>query len=157
MAPPDPTSQDQGRIFSRHVKEQCWQKASEVPGRDPARWRLDAAGNPVLSRLRGCDGCLCHEYDHIIPFSKGGPSSLQNCQILQTRPNRMKGNEEDDPAKLRAYSCARKWNEREMDMAEMAVYGGVLREGLQCRCKSNMELLQAFNAYGKKPALPDCP
>ena len=39
-----------------------------IPGRDPARWRLDAVGNPVLYLLRGCHGTLCHEYDHIMPI-----------------------------------------------------------------------------------------
>ena len=30
-------------------------------------------------------------------FSKGGRSVLENCQILQQRVNRFKGNEDDDP------------------------------------------------------------
>lgn len=60
--------------------------------------------------MRGCDGCLCHEYDHIIPFSKGGHTEVNNCQLLQTRVNRYKGNELNDPKKLTTYSCARNFN-----------------------------------------------
>lgn len=134
-----------------------------MPGRDPKRWRIDPAGNVVSYKLRGCDGCLCHEYDHIIPFSKGGKSTLENCQILQTRPNRLKGNEPNDPEKLVAYSCARKWSQAELDMVEMAMYGGLDREGLRCRNRSNMEVFEAFKAIAmsrtssRKPVLPDCP
>lgn len=48
-------------------------------GRHPDRWRLDALGNPVLKVLKGCEGPFCHEYDHIIPYSKGGKTELYNC------------------------------------------------------------------------------
>ena len=61
-------------------------------GRHPDRWRLDAVGNPVFRYLKGCMGPLCHEYDHIIPFSKGGQTTIENCQILQTHVNRFKSN-----------------------------------------------------------------
>lgn len=40
-------------------------------GRDPERWRVDPVGNVVCAKLTSCEGCLCHEYDHIVPFSKG--------------------------------------------------------------------------------------
>lgn len=67
------------RIFTKTQKEICWNNAPTIPGRDPARWRIDAVGNPVLSLLRGCHGALCHEYDHIVPFSKGGKTEVSNC------------------------------------------------------------------------------
>lgn len=59
------------RIFDEKMRTLCWQKADVVPGRDPERWRKDTAGNVVCRRLTRCDGCLCHQYDHIQPFSKG--------------------------------------------------------------------------------------
>lgn len=128
MAPAE-FSEGDLRIFTRLMKEECWKKvngrrcpqlatlmsivqAPLVPGRDPERWRLDAAGNVVAYRLRGCEGCLCHEYDHIVPFSKGGRTEVSNCQILQTRANRYKGNEENDVTKLVGYSCARTYSGR---------------------------------------------
>jgi hypothetical protein len=52
------------------VKQQCWEKAEKIPGRDPERWRRDALGNIVFRKLVGCPGCLCHDYDHILPYSK---------------------------------------------------------------------------------------
>ena len=129
------------RIFSRWLKEACWSKATELPGRDPNRWRLDAAGNPVCKQLRGCLGCLCHEYDHIVPFSRGGLTTLENCQILQTRVNRYKGNADDVPyGQLRSWSCSYQFNQQELDVVEMAVYGDIKRPGRSCRCKSFFEL-----------------
>ncbi|PIN21163.1 hypothetical protein CDL12_06147 [Handroanthus impetiginosus] len=70
------------RFFDSKTKSMCWNKAKQVPGRDPDRWRIDAAGNIVCKCLHSCQGCLCYEYDHIIPFSRGGQSVVENCQIL---------------------------------------------------------------------------
>lgn len=58
------------RSFPYSVKQQCWEKAEKIKGRDPDRWRRDALGNTVFRKLVGCPGCLCHDYDHIIPYSK---------------------------------------------------------------------------------------
>lgn len=58
------------RSFPYSVKQQCWEKAEKIKGRDPDRWRRDALGNIVFRKLVGCPGCLCHDYDHIIPYSK---------------------------------------------------------------------------------------
>lgn len=58
------------RSFPYSVKQQCWEKAEKVKGRDPDRWRRDALGNIVFRKLVGCPGCLCHDYDHILPYSK---------------------------------------------------------------------------------------
>lgn len=111
----------------------CWNKATIVPGRDPDRWRIDAAGNIVCKRLHTCQGCLCFEYDHIIPFSKGGESVADNCQILQTRVNRLKSNKNDiDQGLLRGYSCDIKFSAEQLDIIEMAVYGSIVRPGKQC-------------------------
>ncbi|KAL0421900.1 UNVERIFIED_CONTAM: hypothetical protein Slati_3212900 [Sesamum latifolium] len=58
------------RSFPYSVKQQCWEKAEKIKGRDPDRWRRDPLGNIVFRKLVGCPGCLCHDYDHIIPYSK---------------------------------------------------------------------------------------
>ncbi|CAI9112069.1 OLC1v1012444C1 [Oldenlandia corymbosa var. corymbosa] len=71
------------RSFPYSVKQQCWEKEDKIRGRDPDRWRPDPLGNTVFRKLVGCPGCLCHDYDHIIPYSKGGQSTLENCQVLQ--------------------------------------------------------------------------
>lgn len=116
--------QPEDRLFDKKQKEQCWAQSPKVPGmhvavfmtnfffffdwlhflenkgRDPERWRIDAAGNIVLRKLTGCMGCLCYgkivqyyctivkhllfviDYDHIVPYSKGGKTEVPNCQIL---------------------------------------------------------------------------
>ncbi|XP_062198461.1 uncharacterized protein LOC133901197 isoform X1 [Phragmites australis] len=58
------------RSFPYVVKQQCWEKAERVPGRDPERWRRDALDKVVFRKLVGCPCSLCHDYDHIIPYSK---------------------------------------------------------------------------------------
>lgn len=54
---------------------------------------------------------------------------------------RFKGNEGNDTQKLHGYSCYKRFDEREMDVIEMAVYGSVKRADLDCRCRSVMEMV----------------
>ena len=61
------------------MKEECWKKSTIMIGRNPDRWRIDPYGNPVLKHLKGCRGPLCHDYDHINPYSKGGKTNVENC------------------------------------------------------------------------------
>lgn len=87
---------------------------------------MDPFGNPVMYALRGCAGRYCHEYDHIIPYSKGGHTVLENCQILQTSINRLKSNRTDISfAEFRMKSPGSYFNEDEMDAVEKLVYGNV--------------------------------
>ncbi|KAJ4791469.1 hypothetical protein LUZ62_042715 [Rhynchospora pubera] len=130
------------RAFDVKARAECWKKADVVPGRHPERWRQDPAGNVVCKRFWNCHGCLCYEYDHIVPFSKGGESTADNCQILQTRVNRLKSNKEwIGKAELQGFSCDIKFSDKELDIIEMAVYGDVIRPGNQCRCRTVAEML----------------
>ncbi|XP_068655475.1 uncharacterized protein [Aristolochia californica] len=138
------------RFFDAKAKELCWQKADFVTGRHPERWRKDVAGNVVCKRFFNCQGCLCYEYDHIIPYSKGGESSAENCQILQTRVNRFKSDKEWlDRSELENFSCDIKFTDKELDIIEMAVYGDVIRPGNRCRCRTVAEMLGQYRP--KKP------
>lgn len=127
------------RSFPHDVKEACWAKAETVKGRDPARWRRDPLGNIVFRKLVGCQGCLCHDYDHIVPYSKGGPSTLDNCQILQAPANRAKGarmNVSKSELQQRSAYCT--LTGREMDFVELSAYNNVRRikddeGGIGCR------------------------
>ncbi|XP_075484196.1 photosystem II stability/assembly factor HCF136, chloroplastic-like isoform X2 [Primulina tabacum] len=122
------------RFFDSETKKMCWDKAKVVLGRDPDRWRMDAVGNIVCKGLHTCQGCLCYEYDHIIPFSSGGESVIENCQILQTRVNRLKSNKNGfDQILLKGYSCNIKFSNEELDNIEMAVYGSIIHPGNKCR------------------------
>ncbi|KAK8265825.1 hypothetical protein V6Z11_D12G202600 [Gossypium hirsutum] len=114
------------RSFPYSVKQQCWEKADKVKGRDPDRWRRDAVGNIVFRKLVGCPGCLCHDYDHIIPYSKGGKSTLENCQVLQATVNRSKGNRTElSRADLIQKSSYCRVSGRDMDLIELSAYGNV--------------------------------
>ncbi|XVF09053.1 hypothetical protein REPUB_Repub07fG0057900 [Reevesia pubescens] len=114
------------RSFPYSVKQKCWEKAEKVKGRDPDRWRRDAVGNIVFRKLVGCPGCLCHDYDHIIPYSKGGKSTLENCQVLQATVNRSKGNRtEFSRADLIQKSSYCRVSGRDMDLIELSAYGNV--------------------------------
>ncbi|WOL12463.1 hypothetical protein Cni_G21230 [Canna indica] len=116
------------RSFPYGVKQQCWEKAEKVKGRDPDRWRRDALGNTVFRKLVGCPGCLCHDYDHIIPYSKGGKSTLDNCQVLQATVNRSKGNKiEISKSELIQKSAYCRVSGRDMDLLELSAYGNVRR------------------------------
>lgn len=114
------------RLFTPKQKELCWNKAKKIPERDPDRWRYDASGNAVVKALRGCQGPLCHEYDHIVPFSKGGGTTVRNCQILQTYTNRYKGNRVDmDEEKMKIKSIKMSMTQYDMDLIEESIYGNV--------------------------------
>ncbi|GAA0139772.1 hypothetical protein LIER_01253 [Lithospermum erythrorhizon] len=133
------------RSFDTKAKSICWSKADVVAGRHPERWRKDAAGNVVCKRFFNCLGCLCFEYDHILPFSKGGESVAENCQILQTRVNRLKASKDDlDVDRLKDFSCDVQFTDKELDIIEMAVYGDVIRPGNQCRCRTVAEMLGKY-------------
>lgn len=121
------------RSFPVEVKEQCWQKAEVVKGRDPSRWRRDPVGNLVFRKLVGCSGCLCYDYDHILPYSKGGTSTLDNCQVMQATANRAKGNRKDvSKSELAQKSVCCRLSGRDMDMMEISAFGDVHHETGGC-------------------------
>ncbi|NP_001168386.1 uncharacterized protein LOC100382155 [Zea mays] len=131
-----PPSASEPRSFSYAVKQQCWEKAERLPGRDPERWRRDALGNIVFRKLVGCPGCLCHDYDHIVPYSKGGKSTLENCQVLQATVNRSKGNKtEISKSELIQKSAYCRVSGRDMDLVELSAYGNVRRGPDSGGCK----------------------
>ncbi|KAL3617960.1 hypothetical protein CASFOL_038281 [Castilleja foliolosa] len=124
------------RSFPHSVKQQCWEKAEKIKGRDPERWRRDPLGNLVFRKLVGCPGCLCHDYDHIVPYSKGGKSTLENCQVLQATVNRSKGNRtEMSKSDLIQKSAYCRVSGRDMDLLELSAYGIVRRGQDSGGCK----------------------
>ncbi|XP_062116530.1 uncharacterized protein LOC133830560 isoform X2 [Humulus lupulus] len=124
--PSSSSSNSNPRSFPYSVKQQCWEKAEKIKGRDPDRWRRDSLGNIVFRKLVGCPGCLCHDYDHILPYSKGGQSTLENCQVLQATVNRSKGNRTElSRAELIQKSSYCRVSGRDMDLLELSAYGNV--------------------------------
>ena len=136
-------------------------------GRDPDRWRLDAYGNPVNKFFKGCFGVFCYEFDHIQPFSKGGLSTVDNCQILNTYLNRVKSNRtEIGYVEFKKGLPEFDWSEPELDVIERAVYGNVSRpeigDYVKRRGGEKLEpvpglLKDPFVRFvdGKPPTLPD--
>lgn len=122
-------SRSEPRSFPHDVKEACWRQAAVVKGRDQERWRRDALGNLVFRKLVGCQGCLCYNYDHVVPYSKGGKSSLENCQVLQTAANSAKGARTSvSTTELMQRSTYCRLSGRDMDMMELSAYGDVHHE-----------------------------
>lgn len=100
--------------FSTTVKDLCWEICKRVSGRDPARWRQDAIGTPVMTALHGKEGLAGWHYDHIIPKSSAKKmpkdaqaklSELSNCQILQSRANKKKQAKVLHPDVLKNLAC----------------------------------------------------
>ncbi|CAI7903995.1 unnamed protein product [Closterium sp. NIES-54] len=120
------------------------------------RWRVDAAGNTVGRRFNACMGCLCYEFDHIVPYSKGGPTSVENCQVLQTRVNRFKSDKDQlSPQEYSHASCHLTLTDKDLDLVEMAVYGDVVRPGMQCRVTTVAEAMGVLPpAPRRRPTKP---
>ena len=88
------------RDFSEEVKLKCWDKADLIMGRDPARWRYDRIGTPVMKDFHGKNGLCGWQYDHDTPVSRGGTSELSNCQVMQTMANKSKSSRVHLPDRL---------------------------------------------------------
>ncbi|XP_050901609.1 sulfite exporter TauE/SafE family protein 3-like [Lathyrus oleraceus] len=79
-----------------------------------------------------------------------GESTADNCQILQSRVNRLKSDKyQIDSDKLKGYSCDINFTDKELDIIDMAVYGDVIRPGNQCRCRTVDEMLGKFKCISK--------
>lgn len=127
--------------------------------------------------LTGCDGLFCHEYDHIVPYAKGGQTSVENCQVLQTRVNRYKRDLPALPEQYKHWSATlhhRKSMQNDddvLDWVEMAVYGDVRRAEpgplpklavayTVCRCKSAVEMVsgtgKSTSRYDRYKSIDPC-
>lgn len=71
----------------------------------------------------------------------------ENCQILQTRVNRLKSDKNGiDQKLLEGYSCDIKFSDEQLDMTEIAVYGSVIRPGRQCIVGSISSLIGKYSS-----------
>ncbi|KAI3884542.1 hypothetical protein MKX03_020525 [Papaver bracteatum] len=125
-------NQEKPRFFDAKAKSLCWEKADLLIGRHPDRWRRDAVGNIISKRFDNCEACLCYKYDQIVPLSKGGEFTAENCQILQSRVYRYKSDEDNlNKSKLKRFSthAANFLTDKELDIIEVWVYGDVILPG----------------------------
>lgn len=68
-----------------------WDKAKEIPGRDPEMYRQDPYGNVMYRASYGQNSSMGWVVDHIKPKSRGGTDTLRNLQALNTKVNLTKG------------------------------------------------------------------
>ena len=89
---------DKRRIFSPIQKEQIWNNAEKVVDFDPTQFRYDMA-NCLVSNLftynkaitpNEYQKMLAFEYEHVIPYSKGGSTTTKNGALLNAFFNRSK-------------------------------------------------------------------
>jgi len=101
--------------------------------------------------------CAEDSLDVKAAFAMSGETQVNNCQILQSRVNRFKSNRSDLAGNdLKQFSCDLKFSDKELDVIEMAVYGNVVRPGLQCKCKSVAESLGTALYKQKGPDVSSC-
>ena len=79
-------------MATKRQKEQAWNNARPISGKNPNLYRRDSAGNPIYKPAYGKNGSQSWEVDHRKPKSKGGTDSPRNLQALRTKTNRSKGN-----------------------------------------------------------------
>ena len=72
-------------------KDDVWEKAKPIRGKDPDVYRQDPYGNEMYKPSYGKDSEMGWEIDHIKPESKGGSDDLRNLQAMNTAKNRELG------------------------------------------------------------------
>lgn len=73
------------------LKDDAWEKAQVIKGKNPDVWRKDARGNTVKYGSYGTYGKYGWEVDHKHPKSKNGTDCKRNLQVLRWSENRSKG------------------------------------------------------------------
>lgn len=79
-------------MATERQKQQAWDNAKPIRGKNPNLYRRDSAGNQIYKPAYGTNGKQGWEVDHRKPRSKGGSDSPRNLQAMQTAANRRKGN-----------------------------------------------------------------
>ncbi len=71
-------------------RNNAWNKANEVRGKDPEVWRRDKFGNLLRWGSYGTQGEFGWEVDHRFPRAKGGTDAPKNLQAIHWEENRKK-------------------------------------------------------------------
>ena len=77
------------RTIPNDLKDRIWQRDK---GMCQANYRIDSRFDKTTGEVCGSKEFL--EYDHIVPFSKGGKTTYRNLQLLCRTHNRMKSDKE---------------------------------------------------------------
>lgn len=78
-------------MATRKQKNQAWENAKKIRGKNPNLWRRDDFSNPMYKPAHGTNGEYGWEVDHKHPVSRGGSDRGDNLRALNTRVNREKG------------------------------------------------------------------
>ena len=78
-------------MASEKRKDEIWDKAKPIRGKNPETWRRDDEGNKLRKGSYGTTGDYGWEIDHKNPKSKGGSDNLRNLRPLHWKENREKG------------------------------------------------------------------
>lgn len=73
-------------------KDDAWNNAHIVKGKNPDVYRKDDYGNMMYYSSYGKKSEMGWEIDHKHPTSKGGTDSVRNIHAVQWEENRSKGN-----------------------------------------------------------------
>ena len=77
------------RTIQNELKDKIWQRDK---GMCQANWRIDSSLDKNTGDICGSNENL--EFDHIVPFSRGGKTTYRNLQLLCQKHNRMKSDRE---------------------------------------------------------------
>lgn len=73
-------------------KDELWQKAKKIRGKNPDLYRRDELGNTLYYHSYGKNTEMGWQIDHRKPQSKNGTNHLNNLRVLQKRANLKKSN-----------------------------------------------------------------
>lgn len=79
-------------MATKKQKEQAWNNAKKIRGKNPNLYRRDSEGNEIYKPAYGKYGEKSWEVHHKNPLSRGGTNSPRNLEAMQTTANRKKGN-----------------------------------------------------------------
>lgn len=71
-------------------KEDAWEHAHKIQGKNPDVYRKDDYGNTIYKSSYGKQSDMGWEIDHSFPKSKGGTDNSRNIKAVQWEENRKK-------------------------------------------------------------------
>jgi len=77
-----------------------WNKAAQIRGRDPNKWRTDLYNNTICFKDHGKSTKYGWDIDHYIPKAKVGSDHIDNLHPVQSSKNRSMGMKMGDKDKL---------------------------------------------------------
>lgn len=77
-------------LKKKDKKDIVWEKAKEINGEDPKKYRQDPYGNKMYYSSYGKTSAMGWQIDHIIPKQKGGSDATRNLQALNSHINMSK-------------------------------------------------------------------